>query len=229
MFTTAYRFLHFRTYFLLLPWKLRKNFLFGIFGKIFGPILLNFSCELNAKSGSFMAKTARISRFPRQPIGILEFRFRSTDPWPEQIVRAKFRRDPSRNQGGDANHPSPAHKITKKNSVLQCRMITKAPNGFYSDLPTRCIKSTQRALLSQIADIICSINLLLWLHMEILHHYHLRCCLYNQWELQDLRWKDGQPTWRNPFRAFWTEFVHRQMDLDLMILWDRSFLHFSNG
>ncbi len=66
----------------------------------------------------------------------------------------------------------------------------KALNGFYSDLPYRCIKSTQRALLSQIAD------------MKILHHYHLRCCLYNQWGLQDLRLKDGQSTWRNPFRAF---------------------------
>ncbi len=30
----------------------------------------------------------------------------------------------------------------------------KALNGFYSDLPTRCIKSTQRALLSQIADML---------------------------------------------------------------------------
>ncbi len=63
------------------------------------------------------------------------------------------------------------------------QVVIKALNGFYSDLPTRCIKSTQRALLSQIADITCS-------------------CLYNQWGLQDLRWKDGQLTWRNPFRAF---------------------------
>ncbi len=29
-----------------------------------------------------------------------------------------------------------------------CRRGIKALNGFYSDLPTRCIKSTQRALLS---------------------------------------------------------------------------------
>ncbi len=75
--------------------------------------------------------------------------------------------------------------------------IWKALNGFYSDLPTRCIKSTQRALLSQIADITCSIE----------YHFHLRCCLYNQRGLQDLRWKDGQPTWRNPFRAFALPFL----------------------
>ncbi len=37
-------------------------------------------------------------------------------------------------------------------------MAIKALNGFYSDLPTRWIKSTQRALLSQIADITCSIK-----------------------------------------------------------------------
>ena len=35
-------------------------------------------------------------------------------------------------------------------------MSIKAENGFYSDLPTCCIKSTQRALLSQITCITCS-------------------------------------------------------------------------
>ena len=54
---------------------------------------------------------------------------------------------------GHENTPALMHLtlfITNSNHTLEI----KALNGFYSDLPTRCIKSTQRALLSQIADML---------------------------------------------------------------------------
>ncbi len=113
-------------FFSLSPWKLKKIGKFRDSKKICGPIPFNFSLGLVAKYWSLRAKwgiKVRISRFPWQPIGIFKFCFRETDLWPGQIVCAKFRQDPSRNQGGDVNHPSPAHKITKKNSVLKCRIF----------------------------------------------------------------------------------------------------------
>ena len=46
-------------------------------------------------------------------------------------------------------------------------LCTRGLNGFYRTLPTRCIKTIQRALLSWIADITNSMK----------YHCHLRCCL----------------------------------------------------
>ncbi len=124
MCTTAFMFQYVRTNILMLPWRLVKTLKFWDRQKICGPIPFHFSWHLVAKFQSFVVQWSlkvRISGFPWQPIGIFKFRFRGTDLWPAQIVRAKFRRDPSRNQGGEANHPSPVHKMSHKNWGLLYR------------------------------------------------------------------------------------------------------------
>ena len=125
MCTSAIIYQHVRTNILMLPWRLVKKLKFWDLQKICGPIPFHFSWGLAAKYWPFRAKwgfKVRISRFPWQPIGIFKFRFREARLWTRQIVCARFRRDPSRNQGGVVHEPSPAHKISHKNWLLLYRL-----------------------------------------------------------------------------------------------------------
>ncbi len=125
MYTMYLKFSHFQSHFLPSPWKPHDFWKFWNCQKNCGSIPLWINHSFVTKSDSFGPKRSpevRISRFPWQPIGIFKFRFRDTDLWPGQIVCAKFCRNPSRNQGGDANHPSPVHKMSHKNWGLLYRL-----------------------------------------------------------------------------------------------------------
>ena len=87
--------------------------------------------------------------------------------------------------------------------------FAKSPNGFYSNLPNRCVKMVSTTDPGKIFISLFSkgMRILLkqyWysLQYEVSPCLHISCCLHSQQGLQYLKPKDGQPTWRNPFRAF---------------------------